>query len=149
MLSYGLVLVPTLLSSLFQFIFPSNFDDNKKVFFQPPGYVFAINWTIIYLLLGVYLYRVVSAKESNPYFLFMITVYILNISLNMAWTPMVNTYKNYKGGIFTIGLMIFTTFLLISIDSNNVNRTLLVPYLSWLLVALLLNVELARMNYIS
>jgi tryptophan-rich sensory protein len=116
------------------------------VFFQPPGYVFAFNWTIIYILLGVYLYTLVSTRNTNPHFAFMLTVYIINISLNMAWTPMVNTYKNYNGGIFTIGLMIFTLFLLITIDSNTVLRTMLVPYLSWLLVALLLNVELARLN---
>nr|QOI90625.1 hypothetical protein HWQ62_00494 [Pyramimonas orientalis virus] len=146
MLSYSLVLVPQLLSTLFQYLFPSDFDNNKKVFFQPPGYVFAINWTVIYTLLGIYLFKLVNGRKTNQYFVFMAAVYAINLSLNMAWTPMVNIQKNYKGGVFTIALMIFTTFLLMAIDDNRVNRTLLVPYVSWLFVALLLNVELARMN---
>lgn len=149
MIKYGLILVPYILSALTQFIFPSDFDNNKKVFFQPPGYVFGINWTIIYLLLGFYLYLLISERDSNPYFLFMLTVYLLNLMFNMMWTPVVNTYKQYKNGIFIIALMILTTLTLISIDSNQFNRTLLIPYISWLLVALLLNIELSRLEIVS
>ena len=143
---YGLVALPQLLSLLTQFIFPSDFDNNKKVFFQPPGFVFAINWTIIYFLFGFYLLLLVQGRNNNKYFSFMMTVYFINLTLNMAWTPLVNTYKNYKAGIFLIALMIFSLFTLISIDNNPFNRTLLVPYLSWLFVALLLNIELFRME---
>lgn len=140
-----LILLPTVMSGVFQFLFPTNFQENKTVFFQPPGYVFAINWTIIYLLLGIYLYMLVNNRNKNPYFVFMLTVYILNLLHNMAWTPLVNTYKQYKLGIFVIALMILTVFTLITLDDDRVRRTLLVPYMSWLVVAMILNIELARL----
>lgn len=140
-----MIALPTALSGLFQFIFPSDFQDNKTVFFQPPGYVFAINWTIIYLLLGVYLYMLVRDRKSNPLFAIMLTIYIVNMIHNMAWTPIVNTYKMYKLGIFVIALMILTVFTLITLDDDRVRRTLLVPYMTWLVVALMLNVELTRL----
>lgn len=143
---YAIILVPQLLSLLFQYVFPSNFKDNKKIFFQPPGYVFGIVWTIIYLLLGVYLYLLIQQRKTNKYFTFMLSVYIINLLLNLSWTPVVNVQKKYKLGIFIIALMIFTVLTLIAIDDKRLNRTLLIPYVSWLLLALLLNVELTRVN---
>lgn len=143
---YVLILVPQMLSFLFMYLYPSNFKDNKTVFFQPPGYVFGIVWSLIYLLLGVYLYLLINQRKSNPYFKFMLIIYILNLILNLSWTPVVNVHKKYKIGIFMIALMILTGLTLISIDDKRLNRTLLIPYVSWLFVALLLNVELARIN---
>ena len=143
---YAIILVPQLLSLLFQYVFPSNFKDNKEIFFQPPGYVFGIVWTIIYLLLGVYLYLLIQQRKTNEYFTFMLSVYIINLLLNLSWTPVVNVQKKYKLGIFIIALMIFTVLTLIAIDDKRLNRTLLIPYVSWLLLALLLNVELTRVN---
>ena len=141
---YSLILVPQLLSLLMQFLFPSDFSTNKKVFFQPPGFVFGIVWTLIYILLGFYLYLLVQQRKSNKYFTYMLTLFIINLLFNLTWTPIVNIHKKYKMGIFLIALMIFTLFMLISIDNKPVNRSLLIPYLSWLFIALLLNVELAR-----
>jgi len=143
-MSYFLILIPQIASFIIQSLFPSDFSKNKKVFFQPPGFVFGIVWTLIYFLLGVYLYLLIQQKEKNKHFKFMMLVFILNMVLNLSWTPIVNNYKKYKTGIFMIALMIFTLFLLIAIDNKPINRTLLVPYLSWLFVALLLNIELAR-----
>lgn len=141
---YSLILVPQLLSLLMQFLFPSDFSTNKKVFFQPPGFVFGIVWTLIYILLGFYLYLLVQQRKSNKYFTYMLTLFIINMLFNLTWTPIVNIHKKYIMGIFLIALMIFTLFMLISIDNKPVNRSLLIPYLSWLFLALLLNVELAR-----
>ena len=72
--------------------------------------------------------------------------YIMNVILNLIWTPVVNVRKKYKLGIFIIALMIYTLLTLIAIDNKRLNRVLLIPYVSWLFVALLLNIELSRMN---
>lgn len=143
-MSYFLIMLPQSLSVLVQLLFPSDFSKNKKVFFQPPGVVFGVVWTTIYLLLGIYLYLLVQQKNNNRYFVFMLSIFISNLILNLGWTPVVNNHKKYKTGIFMIVLMIFTLLLLISIDTKPINRTLLVPYLSWSFVALMLNIELAR-----
>ena len=144
MLKYSLIFVPQILSLLMQLLFPSDFSTNKKVFFQPPGFVFGIVWTLIYILLGFYLYSLVQQRKSNKYFTYMLTIFVFNLLFNFSWAPIVNNQKKYIVGIFLIALMIFTLFLLISIDTKPVNRSLLIPYLSWLFLALLLNVELAR-----
>lgn len=139
-----LIFVPQILSILSMLIFPNDFDDNEKVFFQPPGYVFGIVWTFLYFLIGLYWYKLVNQRSTNKYFKFMLITFMANLLLNLSWTPVVNYYKKYTLGIFMIALMIMTTFLLITIDKNELNRVLLIPYLTWLFVALLLNIELSR-----
>ena len=139
-----LIFAPQILSILTMLIFPNDFDNNKRVFFQPPGYVFGIVWTFLYFLIGLYLYKLVNQRSTNKYFKFMLITFMINLLLNLSWTPIVNYYKKYTLGIFVIALMIMTTFLLIAIDKNELNRVLLIPYLTWLFVALLLNIELSR-----
>lgn len=145
LLEKTLIFAPQILSVLTMLIFPNNFNDNKKVFFQPPGYVFGIVWTFLYFLIGLYWYKLVNQRSTNKYFKFMLVTFMINLLLNLSWTPMVNYYKKYTLGIFMIAIMILTTFLLITIDKNELNRVLLIPYLTWLFVALLLNIELSRM----
>lgn len=135
-----LVIIPLALSSLTQLLFPSDFQQNKKVFFQPPGYVFGVVWTILYLMLGVYLYRM-----RNQPSLFIVLLFFTNLLLNLAWTPVVNIWRRYVIGVYMIASLLLTTFLMIVLEQDRMNKALLVPYATWLLFAMLLNIELARL----
>ena len=131
-----LVFVPTVLSFIIQKILPIHFDEMERVYFQPPSYVFAIVWTFLYIMLGVYLYRL------DDYIL--LSLFTMNLFVNLMWTPIVNIMKQYIIGIYLIGIMLLTTLLIIILESNKINKSLLIPYVVWLLYALLLNIELAR-----
>jgi len=142
---YSLVFVPLILSSLIQYMLPSDFSKTQKVFFQPPSYVFGIVWTVLYILLGIYLYRFsLTFNYKSILCVFMLILYVINITLNVSWTPVVNRMRQYKRGVYMIGMMILSTVLLITLENDKYNKSLLVPYVVWLLFALLLNVELAR-----
>ena len=56
------MLIPLLFSNIQQKLFPSNYK-KKIVFFQPPGYVFGVVWTILYLMLGLYAFRLLNEKK--------------------------------------------------------------------------------------
>lgn len=141
----ALVFVPLALSSLQQFLWPSNFDLNKKVYFQPPGYVFGIVWTSLYLLIGLFAYRLTSNGTAGYTRTAMMVLFAANLAINLMWTPVVNSLRMYTMGIYMIGVLILTTLLLIVLEPKRVSKALLVPYLTWLLFALLLNIELARL----
>jgi len=131
------ILFPLLLSSLTQWKFGPSF---TRVHFQPPGYVFGIVWTVLYILLGVYLYRLPLQERL------LWTLYIVNMVLNLAWMPVVSGYRQIQWGIFMIAAMMGITGLMLVNDTDPVRRSLLVPYMTWLLLALLLNVELSRIS---
>lgn len=139
-----IVLIPLILSTLQQFVYPSDFQKNKKVFFQPPGYVFGIVWTTLYLMLGLYAYRLLN-NPLNFFDFILFILFIFNIVINLAWTPVVNNLRMFTIGIYMIALMIVTTLIMIVLENDKINKILLVPYLSWLFFALLLNIELARL----
>lgn len=140
--SHMLIFFPLLLSRFIQWVYPADFDKQKKVFFQPPGYVFGVVWTVLYLMLGVYSHR----NLSNPVLL---GIWMMNITLNMLWAPVVNNLRMYQTGIYIIVMMIMTTLMLVVLDNNTINKALLIPYLTWLMFALLLNIELARLYKVS
>lgn len=137
-----LILLPLLVSNILTFIiFPADFKNMKTVYFQPPSYVFGIVWTVIYFMSGVYLYRLSNTTEPN---LHMFILLGINLCINFSWTPVVNTYRMFNAGIYLIGLMLLSGFALIVLENDKTNKLLMVPYMVWLVFALLLNIELSR-----
>lgn len=142
------IFLPIFLSAMVQWIFPSDFSQNRKVFFQPPGYIFGIVWTILYLMLGVYLHNILTHNNYNSKNTLLL-LFGINLTINLLWTPVVNNLRLYKTGIYMIAILLCLTFLQITIDNSRLNKVLLVPYFSWLSFALLLNIELARLYIVS
>lgn len=107
----------------------------SSVRFRPPSYVFGIVWPVLYVLLG--LSWVVSSKkdsvENNE-------LCFLSISILLASWIVVYGCKNRKiWGIYAITLSIGATILTMNLVKTT-SRVLLVPLLTWLLLALLMNV---------
>lgn len=142
--SYFLMIVPIMLSFISQALYwkPDIFSKSPKLFFEPPSYVFGIVWTTIYLLLGVYLFRIYTKKEK--YLSFLISILCVNLLLNYIWTPIVMIKMKKKLGIFIIVGMIGTLLSLLVSTTDVISKNLLLPYMTWLIVALLLNIELLR-----
>jgi translocator protein len=142
--TYLLMLVPIMLSFISQALYwkPDIFSKSPKLFFEPPSYVFGIVWTTIYILLGVYLFRIYNKKEK--YFNYLVFVFCINLLLNYIWTPIVMIQMKKKLGIFIIVGMIGTLLSLLVSTTDVISKNLLLPYMTWLIVALLLNIELLR-----
>ena len=138
------VIVPFSISSIVTFFTVKPDAYAKNLPLQPPSFVFGIAWSVIYLLYGAYLYSVLNTKE--PYLYWILILWTINFVLNLAWSPIVFNYKQYTNGVYMIVLMISTLIGLLITTSNVVSRILLLPYITWLILALLLNVELVRRN---
>lgn len=102
----------------------------------PPSYVFGIVWTVLYLLLGGVLYR-----TRAP---ILLALWAFNMLVNLSWTYIVFVRKNVVGGVYLIVSMIGSTLAFAFLTDDKWSRGMLVPYLTWLIVALILNVEMAR-----
>lgn len=103
---------------------------------RPPSYVFGVVWTVLYLLLGGVLYR---TNELHLLFL-----WTLNMCINLSWTYVVFVRKWVLEGMYAIIVMMGTTFAMTILTDDKYSRAMLVPYLTWLVVALVLNVEMVR-----
>lgn len=145
--AYVTVLLPLALSALTQQASKSNDDSGpvygRKIFFQPPGYVFGLVWTILYLCLGLYLFMLLK-DQTTPKTTMLYVAYVANMLANLLWMPVVNRFRNPVLGIYLIGVMLLTSLVSFAIDPSAYRRALLAPYMTWLILALALNVELAR-----
>lgn len=103
---------------------------------RPPSYVFGVVWTALYLLLGGVLYRTRSPL--------VLSLWILNMALNLSWTYVVFVRGGVVAGMYLIVGMIGLSMQMSLLTQDLWSRGMMMPYISWLIVALILNVEMVR-----
>ena len=131
-------LIPYLLF-FFPFVigFSSNlFIDNKKIpkvrsKLNPPPWIFAPVWTILYLLFG-YVLCLIYKSASKYLYLYMIQIILVTI-----WFPLfVNIPNRFYS---TASLIILTIYaIILAYLAYNINKTAtycLIPYIAWLCFA--------------
>ena len=101
--------------------------------FRPPPVVFSIVWPILYIMLGFSWYY---ARKLD--FLADIFYTLLNILLCL-WIFVYSCKSNKKLGIYILVLSFMLSLMCYTIG-NNLSKLLLVPLISWLIFATLLNI---------
>lgn len=139
------IAIPLLLSWITQRLFVTNPDYPPRVAFQPPGYVFGIVWSVLYLLFGLYLDLLVSTKNNNNNNV-LLALWIINMALNLLWSPLVFVHKRYVHGLYVSIAILATLIAMVVLSETTQLQVLLVPYLTWMILATLLNVEIVKGN---
>lgn len=114
----------------------------NKPFFNPPPWIFAPVWTILYLLMGVSLYLVWEKKKAN------LNWFWAQLCLNFIWSIIFFGLKNPILA-FVVIVFLWISILLTIKDFGKVNKTasyLLYPYLAWVSFAGLLNLAIVILN---
>jgi tryptophan-rich sensory protein len=100
--------------------------------FNPPGWLFAVVWPILYLLLGYSSYLIFNSNSSkkNLY----LKLYFIQVLLTISWWPYFLYYPNKVFSVITlIALAIFALILSkMFFTVNKVAGYCLVPYIIWL-----------------
>ena len=117
------------------------FDTLNKPAWNPPAYLFGPVWTTLYLLMGISLgiiwnYKGVELNKSYAYFLFAFQLF-----LNFWWSIIFFNFHSPAPALLDIILMVVTILLTI-FSFSNFSKTaawLLVPYISWVSFATILN----------
>jgi len=153
-LRYALVTVPAvmLLGSLSGWLSNSGYSNSwflalQKPGYMPPGWVFGVAWTILYILLGLSLAMVLHAKGA-PKRSRALALFAVQLALNFAWSPVFFAWHRADIALSIIAAMLVGTFALILVvwRIRVVAGLLLYPYLGWLMFAALLNYEIVNLN---
>ena len=113
-----------------------------KPFFNPPSFIFAPVWTILYLLMGISLYMAWGNKKIN------INWFWLQLGLNILWSIIFFGLQSPFLGFFVILLLWYTIFMTIK-EFRKYNKPasyLLYPYIIWVSFAALLNFAIMILN---
>lgn len=113
---------------------------------SPPSIVFQVVWTLLYILMGISIYRVVNSgdkkKEEGK------LIYFIQLVINSLWTIIFFGFKEYFLAFsFLLMLIVLVVFMLVifyKIDKKS--AYLQIPYLLWLLFAAYLNFGIFTLN---
>ena len=119
----------------------------EKPFFNPPSWLFAPVWTILYIAMGVAAWRIwcLAATVARSQAL---RQFCIQLALNAAWTPVFFGAHALAGGLVVIVLMWFAIAVTIQRfhPLDKAAAWLLAPYLAWVSFATLLNVAVLALN---
>ena len=123
------------------------FDALEKPALMPPGWLFGVAWTILYILMGLALAIVLharGAKGRGP----AIVLFLVQLVMNLAWSPLFFRAHQVGSALMLILALIVIVAITIWLFARirRVAGLLLLPYLAWLAFASFLNYEIGRLN---
>lgn len=120
----------------------------KKPPLSPPGWLFPVVWTILYVLMGVASYLVLESGESDLVIGNALAVYGVQLIFNFFWSIIFFRYECYLCAFIWLLLLeifiILTTLLFGKIDKRA--AYLMIPYILWVAFAGYLNLGIAMLN---
>ncbi len=140
------IFTPLILGGITSFFIKNAIDYSSlnKPILSPPGFVFPIAWSILYLLMGIayFIYRK-DYNEKNVKI-----AYYLQLFLNLSWIFIFFVLKWYLLAIFWIIILLATVFycLLKFLESKKVAGYLFIPYLLWIIFATYLTIGIYILN---
>lgn len=113
---------------------------------SPPGIVFPIVWTILFILMGISIYLVM--QENNPNKKEAKLIYFIQLIINACWTPIFFGLKQYFLAFLWILMLILLviTMIIVFYKIKKTSAYLNIPYLIWLLFACYLNFGVFILN---
>ena len=126
----------------------SGYQDLVRPPLSPPGWVFPLTWTILYLLMGFGSYLVFTADAPQGQKKRALTLYAIQLFLNFLWSP-VYFGLEWRLVAFFILLALWVAVLLTMRAFSAINERagdLLHPYILWLTFAAYLNLGTVLLN---
>ena len=141
------ILVPVLIGALVGFIVSGFMDYNilEKPLLAPPGVVFPIVWTVLYVLMGLS-YGILKSNDLVDSEINLI--YYAQLFFNELWSIIFFVFKwRFFAFIWIIVLAILIILMIIKFYYRNKTAGLLqIPYLLWVIFATYLNIAFYILN---
>jgi tryptophan-rich sensory protein len=120
----------------------------QKPAFNPPNWVFAPVWTVLYLLIGISFFLVWRKGLANAAGRTALACFILQLVFNALWTPIFFGAKQPLiafADIVLLWLAIAATIVSFY-KISKLSAILLVPYIVWVSFAAVLNAAICMLN---
>lgn len=141
------ILLPVILGGIIGLILSKfmNYNELNKPPLAPPGFIFGIVWSILYILMGIS-YSILDANNltNNK----VKNIYYLQLAVNLLWPIIFFVLKWRLFACFWIIALLVLIIYEISIfyEKNKVAAYLQIPYLIWTAFATYLNISIYWLN---
>ena len=115
-----------------------------KPWFNPPNWIFAPVWSIIYLLVAIAGWRTWERDRTSV----AMTLWWAQMALNFAWSPIFFTAHLPAAALAVISMLLaaILAFIARQRSDDRISAALFVPYAAWVSFASILNFEIVRLN---
>ena len=145
------ILIPLLVGGISAFLTRdsmSTFERVAKPPLSPPGWLFPIVWTILYILMGIASYLVNTSKGPKTLSDSALAIYALQLVFNFFWSII---FFNMEAYLFAFIWLIALWLLILwtTVSFYKINKTaglLMIPYLIWVAFAGYLNLGIYLLN---
>jgi benzodiazapine receptor len=120
----------------------------QKPVFNPPNWVFAPVWTVLYLLMGISLFLVWQRGFANAAGKTALACFILQLVFNTLWTPIFFGVKQPLVAFADIIVLWLAAVATVAsfYRVSKLSAILLVPYIVWVSFAAVLNAAICVLN---
>jgi tryptophan-rich sensory protein len=114
---------------------------------MPPGWLFGVAWTILYILLGLSIAIVLNARGARGRGL-AVGLFVAQMLLNFAWSPVFFGMHQVRTALFIIIAMLVLSIIVavLFLRIRPVAAYLMIPYIAWLSFATVLNYQIIQLN---
>jgi tryptophan-rich sensory protein len=114
---------------------------------MPPGWLFGVAWTILYILLGLSIAIVLNARGARGRGL-AVGLFAAQMLLNFAWSPVFFGMHQVRTALFIIVAMLVLSIIVavLFMRIRPVAAYLMIPYIAWLSFATILNYQIIQLN---
>ncbi|MBQ4103441.1 MAG: tryptophan-rich sensory protein [Clostridia bacterium] len=116
--------------------------------FTPPGWLFPVVWTILYILMGVSAYLIETTDYNTGKKNRALITYYLSLIFNFFWSFIFFTFRQYLFAFFWL-LILLALVVTYTVKYFKINKTaglLNIPYIVWLVFAGILNFNVYLLN---
>ena len=115
---------------------------------NPPGWIFGPVWTTLYVMMGISLFLVWKEDASVELKKIAIALFTVQLVLNFFWSFIF--FNQHQIGWALVEIIAMWVFILLTIFAfaqvNKAAAWLLVPYISWVSFATILNFTIWQLN---
>lgn len=108
---------------------------------SPPAWVFSVAWTILYLLMGLASYLVMSSSKDSSIKTLALSIYGIQLALNFMWSIIFFRWEEYLAAFIWL-MILWCAVIICAVLFYKISKAatgLLIPYILWLTFAAYLN----------
>jgi translocator protein len=146
------ILIPVLIGAISGFFTSSGVNGwyalANKPWFNPPNWIFAPVWSMLYVLMGFAFFLVWKADAPKDIKQTAIILFVVQLVLNFFWSIIFFKFQQ-PGWAFAEIILMWLMILLTILWFGKINAAaawLLVPYICWVSFASVLNYSIWRLN---
>lgn len=119
----------------------------EKSSLTPPNIVFPIVWNILFILMGIAVWRVWERRSQGANYALLL--FIIQLGLNMLWSYLFFGLQRPELALIEV-IILWAAILATTIAFFKIEKIagiLLLPYLGWVSFAIYLNYSIYHLNY--